>query len=115
MLSSTRGEYPEFIAGVSMMFALPPEDARAQLELRAQRLEAQLADTDRAMAEVLPGLPRLFLLEAESRRAVLTAELEWRGGVIGDLRHGRLTWSEQRLRETRARLFSPGAAPARRV
>jgi len=83
-------------------FALSPAEATAQLELRVRRLEAELADTDRALAEVPPGLPRLFVLEEDYRKEVLTAELRWLDGVIEDLRQGRLTWSEQWLREMAA-------------
>ena len=38
MLRTTGGEYPEFIAAVSILFCLPPDDARAQLEQRAEAL-----------------------------------------------------------------------------
>ena len=37
-------EYPEFIAAVSILFGLEPEDARAQLEPRAEALAAELAE-----------------------------------------------------------------------
>src|SRR5882762_7472190 len=33
MLRSTSGEFPDFIAAVSILFGLAPDDARAQLEL----------------------------------------------------------------------------------
>jgi DNA-binding PadR family transcriptional regulator len=102
MLSATGGDYPEFIAALSILFGLPPEDARAQLELRAQRLEAELADAEREVAGAPPGLPRLFLLEEEYRQTMLRAELGWLRGVIADLRAGRLDWSEQWLRELAA-------------
>src|SRR5215472_13568762 len=46
MLESTGGEYPEFIAAVSILFGLAPEDATDALEARAQRLETELADTE---------------------------------------------------------------------
>jgi DNA-binding PadR family transcriptional regulator len=98
MLRTTGGEYPEFIAAVSILFGLAPEDAREQLELRAESIAAELADTE-AQLEGNPGLPRLFLLEEEYRRAILQAELAWLRGVIADLRGARLTWSEQSLRE----------------
>lgn len=107
MLSTTEGEYPEFIAAVSMMFALPPEEARAELELRAARLADALADTERELAGAPPGLPRLFLLEEEYRHAILTAELTWVRGVIDDLQAGRLAWSEQWLREIAAAFIPP--------
>jgi DNA-binding PadR family transcriptional regulator len=99
MLSATGGEYPEFIAALSILFGLPPEEARAQLELRAEGLQAELAATDREVANAPPGLPRLFLLEEEYRQTMLRAELDWLGGVIADLREGRLDWSENWLRE----------------
>jgi len=49
----------------------------------------------------------LFLLEEEYRRAVLTAELDWLGGVIADIEKGRLTWSEEWLREIAAAFMPP--------
>jgi DNA-binding PadR family transcriptional regulator len=107
MLSTTEGEYPEFIAALSIMFTLAPEEARAQLELRAERLADALAGTELEMAGAPPGLPRLFLLEEEYRHAVLTSELAWVRGVIGDLEAGRLTWSEQWLREVAATFIPP--------
>jgi DNA-binding PadR family transcriptional regulator len=106
MLGSTEGEYPEFIAAVSVLFGLEPEDARVALELRADKLAAQLADTESALAGLPEGLPRLFVLEEEYRRVVLQAELGWVRGVIDDLREGRLTWSEEWLREIAAAFLS---------
>jgi DNA-binding PadR family transcriptional regulator len=105
MLHTTGGEYPEFIAAVSMLFALSPDDARAQLELRGERLAAELAETESELSSH-PGLPRLFLLEEEYRRSVLQAELAWVRSVVEDLRAGRLTWSEQWLRDLQA-AFAP--------
>jgi DNA-binding PadR family transcriptional regulator len=98
ILSTTGSEFPEFIAAVSLLFGLEPEDARAQLELRADKLAAELADTEAQLRDY-PWLPRLFLLEEEYRRAVTQAELTWVRGVVEDLREGRLTWSEEWLRE----------------
>lgn len=109
MLHTTGGEFPDFIAAVSILFGLDPEDARRQLELRAERLEAELAETEAQLAAV-PGLPRLFVLEEEYRRAVLTAEVEWLRGVIEDLRAGRLTWSEEWLRDVAADFNPPEEA-----
>lgn len=105
MLRTTDGEYPEFIVAVSLLFGLSPEEARAELELRSERLSEQLADTERALEHSPPGLPRLFLLEEEYRQAVLEAQLRWVRGVIEDLRARRLDWSEESLRETAARFL----------
>ena len=87
MLRTTGGEYPDFIAAVSILFGLAPDDARAQLEQRAESLAAELADAE-AQLEGNPALPRLFLLEEEYRQAVLQAELSWLRGVIADLEKG---------------------------
>jgi DNA-binding PadR family transcriptional regulator len=107
ILRTTDREYPEFIAALSILFGLAPEDAREQLELRAERLAAELADTERELASAPPGLPRLFLLEEEYRQAVLAAEVSWLRGVIGDLREGRLTWSAEWLRDVAAAFIPP--------
>lgn len=106
MLRTTGGEYPDFIAAVSILFGLAPEDARAQLEQRAETVAVELADTE-AQLEGNPGLPRLFLLEEEYRQAVLKAELAWLRGVIADLKGGRLTWSEEWLQEIATTLQPP--------
>jgi hypothetical protein len=105
MLRTTDGEYPEFIAAVSLLFGLAPAEARAELELRAERLAQELADTERALAQAPPGLPRLFMLEEEYRKAMLEAQLGWVRGVIEDLRERRLDWTEEWLRETAARFL----------
>jgi len=105
MLAESGGEFPDFLAAVSILFGLEPADARAQLEQRASQLADSLADT-KAQLEGNPDLPRLFLLEEEYRKAILTAQLDWLHGVIDDLKTGRLTWTEQWLAELFAALHS---------
>jgi DNA-binding PadR family transcriptional regulator len=102
MLHTTEGEYPEFVAALSILFGLPPDEARAELEIRANKLREALAASEHELASPPPGLPRLFLLEEEYRKTLLEAELSWVRGVIEDLRDGRLTWSEEWLRELAA-------------
>jgi DNA-binding PadR family transcriptional regulator len=96
MLAESAGEYPDFIAAVSILFGLEPDDARTQLERRAAQLSDELADAD-AQLQGNPDLPRLFLLEEEYRKAILTAQLSWLHSIIDDLETGRLTWNEQWL------------------
>jgi DNA-binding PadR family transcriptional regulator len=105
MLRTTGHEYPEFITAVSVLFGLEPQDAARQLETRAERLAAELAEAEAQLTEN-PGLPRLFLLEEEYRRAILRAELEWVRQTVDDLRAGRLIWSEEWLQGIAA-AFNP--------
>src|SRR5205085_2690185 len=77
MLRSTDPDYPEFIAALSVVFGLPPEQAQAELEQRAERLERVLAETTSELAAAPPELPRLFVLEEEYRKALLEAEMTW--------------------------------------
>lgn len=105
MWLETGGEYPEFIAAVSILFVLPPVEARDLLEERVERLAAQLAEAEDELG-ANPGLPRLFLLEKEYRRALLQAELAWLRGVLAEIHGGRLTWDEEWIREVGA-AFNP--------
>ena len=51
MLHTTEGEYPEFIAALSILFGLPPDEARAELEIRADKLQAALAASEHGAGE----------------------------------------------------------------
>ena len=106
MLVETRGDYPEFIAAVSVLFVLPPEEAQELLEERAERVAADLVEAEVELA-ANPELPRLFLLDEEYRRAVLQAELSWLRGVSAEIRGGRLTWDEDWIREMGAKFNPP--------
>ena len=106
-LLETSGEYPEFIAAVSMLFVLSPENVLGLLEARAERLAADLAQAEYELA-AHPGLPRLFLLDEEYRREVLRAELAWIRPLCDDIRDGRLSWDDDWMREIGAR-FNPPA------
>jgi DNA-binding PadR family transcriptional regulator len=86
-------EFPLFPAVVSFLHLLSSEEARAQLELRAQALEQRLAGTELVIKNSAEyGVPRLHLLEHEYTRVVVTAELEWLRGVCRDIAAGDLQW-----------------------
>ena len=107
MLLETGGEFPEFIAALSILFVLSPEEVLDLLEARAERLTADLAQAEQELA-ANPGLPRLFLLDEEYRKEVLAAELAWIRPLCEDIRHGRLSWDEDWMREIGAE-FNPPA------
>jgi DNA-binding PadR family transcriptional regulator len=100
VLSAPAREFPEFPAAVSLLALLEPEDALRQLEARVAALENEASRIDAQLGSAAAeGLPRLFLLEAEYQRAALEAELGWVRAVADDLRTGRLTWSDEWLRQ----------------
>jgi DNA-binding PadR family transcriptional regulator len=106
MLLETGGEYPEFIAAVSMMFVLAPAEVLDLLDARAARLEADLALAEQELA-AYPELPRLFLLDEEYRSVALRAELDWIRSLSDDIRSGRLGWDEDWMRDMAARFNPP--------
>jgi DNA-binding PadR family transcriptional regulator len=106
MLRTSGNDYPEFLAALSILFGLPPDEARAELEVRVQRLSGELAETRAELSAIPPGLPRLFLLEEEYRIALLSAEVAFLSGLVDDLQAGRLTWSEEWLRQVATRFLS---------
>jgi DNA-binding PadR family transcriptional regulator len=84
-------EYPQFMAGLSFIPALDPDDALQALRERADALGFKLAVVRGAMrAATTAGLPRLFVLEGEYEEAQLAAELDFVRRLIGDLESGSL-------------------------
>ena len=102
----TYNDYPEFLAALSILFGLPPGEARPSSSSGSERLSADLAETRAELAAIPPDLPRLFLLEEEYRIALLSAEVSFLSGVIEDLKAGRLTWSEEWLRQVATRFIT---------
>ena len=102
MLSAPDARFPEFAAAVSVVTLLEPADVREQLEQRIDAIAAELADIDATTAGA-GGLPRLFLLEEEYRRAVLTAQLTWTREGVADLSSGQLSWDRKWLAEIAAK------------
>jgi DNA-binding PadR family transcriptional regulator len=82
-------EYPAFMAGLSFIAALNPDDAIAALRRRAEALAFKLSGI-RGTREAAraAGLPRLFDLEGEYEAAQLTAELAFVRGLLDELHAG---------------------------
>lgn len=95
VLSTPAREFPDFPAALSLVAGAAPGEVRALLESRIAALEQRLAELE----QPVPNLPRLFLLESEYMAAVVRAQIAWLRAVTGDLRSGRLTWSERWLRQ----------------
>jgi DNA-binding PadR family transcriptional regulator len=99
LLSTPMKEFPQFLHAVSVLPILEPDDVLSQLEKRVLYLEGELAATDTRLRRLEGLLPRLFMVEEEYVMAQRRSELDWVKGIIGDIRTGRLTWSQEQLRE----------------
>jgi DNA-binding PadR family transcriptional regulator len=84
MLANVNSDFPEFPAAVSVLTLLTPDDARKQLEIRAEAVRKELGRLDSEKPKA-GELPRFFLLEDAYRTAVLEAELVWLQSVMSDL------------------------------
>jgi DNA-binding PadR family transcriptional regulator len=87
ILSTPVKEYPQFEAALSLLPALPPEEATDVLETRAEFLKKDIeqirADLRQAKAMELPSL---FSIETEYRVAVIETELGYVEALIGRIR-----------------------------
>ena len=85
-------EYPAFMAGLSFLPSLDPDDALMALRCRGpRRLKVKLAGMRGAMkAARTAGLPRLFELEAEYEEQQLVAELKFVNGLVEEMAAGTL-------------------------
>ena len=88
LIAEPETEHTRFVAGLSVMIVLAPDDAIASLRTRLARLseqiDAQRAVVDEAGAEI----PRLFLIEDEYRIAMTVAEAEWTRSLVDELSSG---------------------------
>src|SRR5580704_3447405 len=84
-------EYPAFMAGLSFLPALDPDDALAALRHRAETLTVKLAalrGVEKAARDA--GLPRIFGLEAEYEDGQLVAELRFVKALAEEMENGTL-------------------------
>jgi DNA-binding PadR family transcriptional regulator len=92
LLSTPAREPNQFMAAMSHVLNLTPDDALQQLQLRLVNLDVTRA----AMRAVESGVGELVgrpsVLEVEYARALAEAEAAWVRALIDDLRSGRLTW-----------------------
>jgi DNA-binding PadR family transcriptional regulator len=107
LLSVPEREYPRFEAALSLIAAIPPEEAAALLDSRVRRLEGEIVAQRAALDHYARTLPRLFLIEAEYHLALIEAEAEWARTVVEQLTTG--TYPDQELWR---RIHETGELPA---
>jgi DNA-binding PadR family transcriptional regulator len=91
LISSPTKEYPAFMAALSFLPSLPPDEALTALRSRADALKMKRAQMRAGIkAAEQAGLPRLFELEAEYEESQLAAELKFVTALIEDIVAGSL-------------------------
>jgi hypothetical protein len=87
ILSSPVKEFPQFEAGLSLLPALPPEQAADVLETRVEFLKKDIEHVMAGLAHAKAiKLPQLFSIETEYRLCTLEAELEFVKNLIERIR-----------------------------
>ncbi|GAA4065233.1 MULTISPECIES: PadR family transcriptional regulator [Actinomadura] len=82
-------EFPRFVAGLSLLPALPPDEAVELLERRADRIAERVDGYRTHMAETRAlGVADIHLIEDDYRIAIDLAELEWIRRLVAALRSG---------------------------
>ncbi|MBF6171743.1 PadR family transcriptional regulator [Nocardia blacklockiae] len=88
LVSTPEPEHHRFLAGLSIVGLLPPDDVIALLGERVDRLERLIATERDDLATQRATLPRLFLVESEFQLAMLEAEARWTAGLRDELASG---------------------------
>jgi DNA-binding PadR family transcriptional regulator len=83
ILSTPTKEYPQFEAGLSLLPAVPPDEAMDLLETRLEFLKKDIDEIQTGLAQAKSmNLPALFSIESEYRLAGLETELAFAGKLI---------------------------------
>jgi DNA-binding PadR family transcriptional regulator len=93
LVAEPKHEYPQFVAALSLIAALPPSEVLPLLRHRLDRLAGERAEIrgliDRTLTE---GVPVLFLVEEEYRLAMLAAETAFVSDLIGRISDPETGW-----------------------
>jgi DNA-binding PadR family transcriptional regulator len=82
LLGTPVKEYPQFEAALSLLPAVPPDEAIALLEARGRRLGEQSEELRAAIGLALKHVEALFLVENEFRLHLLEAERQFIEGFV---------------------------------
>ena len=105
MIATPRHEASDFMAAMSFLVHLEPDEARQRLQARCGELEQKIGEREGLLALVWKRVPRIHLVESEYLLAMQRAELEWTRRLAEQIRLGELNWNvEQVLRAAGAEL-----------
>lgn len=90
-------ERSNFMGAVSFLFHLTPKEAITSLKSRIALLENEIAANEERLAEALPRIGRIHLVELEYSQAMQSAELAWVKALLSDLEASRLKWDWNKI------------------
>ena len=90
LLVAPQDEYPAYLAALSELPILPPDQALSLLDQRATRLRANLDEVDRQTAVSKSSLPDVFVIERDYLATLLRAELDFTERLASGIREGTL-------------------------
>jgi DNA-binding PadR family transcriptional regulator len=87
LIAEPEAEHTRFVAGLSVLAVLSPDDVIELLRTRLQRLTESAGSLSAQLAEA-SQLPRLFVIEDEYRIAMTRAETDWTRSLLNELTAG---------------------------
>ena len=104
MLRDPTPQFTDFEAALSLMGAIPPDEALALLKLRLKALRITSNQYDGVRAHLPEGFPALFMVEGDYSEAVRRAEIGFVEKLVDDIEHDRLGGMEvwRRIHELRS-------------
>jgi DNA-binding PadR family transcriptional regulator len=103
IVATPRRESSEFLAAVSFLIFLDPDEAARQLKERAKKLKAEIGQLTVGLATASTHVLRINLIESEYLLAMLKAEARWITEISKEIQAGSLTWDlEAIFRDARA-------------
>lgn len=87
LIAEPAAEHTRFIAGLSVLAVLGPQDVIELLGRRVDRL-TETTDALRRQLEQASDVPRLFLIEDEYRIAMTRAEIDWTRSLLDEVSAG---------------------------
>jgi DNA-binding PadR family transcriptional regulator len=96
LVAEPQHEYPHFVAALSLIAAMPPDEAVRLLRQRLDRLRQARAEIGGLIeTSIAQGVPELFLVEEEYRLALLDAETSFVEGFIGKITDPKTGWAPE--------------------
>jgi DNA-binding PadR family transcriptional regulator len=94
LVAEPETEYTSFVAALSLVAALPPDDVAELLRRRLDRLAATRTEIRTLIdGTIAAGIPGLFLVEEEYRLALLDAEVAFVERFLGQITDPNTPWA----------------------